>query len=70
MVVAHRVSSPTLGNKLFHVGHKALVGHQVLNVQVHSLVAWVGWYVDTLGVGVLQAQALVHGKPVLQAQHA
>ena len=50
-----------------------LVCYEVLDVEVHAVapvVAWVCRYVYTLGVGILKAQLLVDGKPVLQRQNA
>ena len=55
--------------QFFYVIVIFLVVNEVFNVHVHAVapvVAWVGWDVDALGVGIRQAKLLVDGKPVLQ----
>ena len=65
--------SSALSDQLGDILHELLVGSQLLQTQVHAIapvVLWIGWDVDTLGIGIRQAEVFIDGKPVLNAQYA
>ena len=67
------LTSSTLRNQFADIVIVFLIGHQLLNGEMHTVapvMLRIGGYVDTLGIGISQSQFLVDGQPVLDGQDA